>query len=176
MNQQLEQKASVLSVLVPLEHGVDGLGELDQIRLVDAARVGPDVPNAGGGGLGAETSELWRPKLPGSAPRLHVLERRLARPPRVGQNRILGDSIAVELFQLPRRYVDEPHCHFGDWILAALRAARKSVQPQPGPQVQLSWTAEGCGAFQIRVGPLSRVNRLDKREYKIWDLKQRNIS
>ena len=84
--------------MIPLKHGIDRLGQLGAARLIDAARVNPDILPALTRRQGTASFDLGKSGHFVTIAALHVLERYLFLSPCVREDSIWG-NIVEELRQ-----------------------------------------------------------------------------
>lgn len=100
---------------VPLEHGVDSLGQLSAARLVDAAGIDPSVLESTprclqAGPINLLPPDLGRPRSLSTCRRHHLLEGDfLAIDPRVRENGVAWNFVPNKLPKPSGVHVDEPH-------------------------------------------------------------------
>src|SRR3569833_546721 len=99
-------------VLVPAEHGVDGLLQLDGVGLIDAARIDPDMQVTISSRLLAASSDLsWPTSRVLVSVSNDILEGQLLMifPPCVRQYGVRRHGLMEEVLERERVYVEETH-------------------------------------------------------------------
>jgi hypothetical protein len=102
-----------LSPCIPIEHGVDGLGELGTARLVDATSINPAPGQSIPPGLLASKVYLSKTQFTFIEATLEVLERHFLVEPCMREDGIRRDLVAEEFYQFQSLGINIQQTHDG---------------------------------------------------------------